>query len=196
MGKCLGCHDGERASTECTLCHTEDVSTTVLAEREEMATVRLETNSGDCYACHQQERCTSCHGITMPHPAGWYPGEPKPGGAGAAGTHVKQGFAQRELCYRCHFDSKPFERPQKGCGPKCHKQPYGLHGGVGWVKEHGLQATGQKGGRAADCFFCHAQTLCEDCHDASYTARVNPTGTGLDNYPREMPWPPEQLWAY
>jgi hypothetical protein len=103
---------------------------------------------------------------------------------------VREGFANRDSCYRCHFGERQFEAPAGGCGPNCHKTPFNLHGGRPWVQEHGLEATGQKPGYFADCFMCHRSNLCEDCHDATYTQRFNPSALGEENYPREGDFDP------
>jgi hypothetical protein len=58
------------------------------------------------------------------------------------------------------------------------------------VREHGLQATGQKTGTLADCGPCHgpAKDFCVFCHEASIVERYAPR-VGPDNYSASPGWP-------
>jgi hypothetical protein len=183
MSTCLSCHDGERASTDCKACHAEETSRT--AKRTgQLANVVVQANSTNCYTCHGDDSCQSCHGTVMPHP-------PEFGlkADGTAGGHAREAFAKRDVCWRCHYDEgKIFEEPES-CG-SCHGVMGRQHGGKPWVKEHGLQATGKKPGVFSSCFSCHTQTLCDNCHTPEYRDMYNPV-TGEDQYRRDIPLPPE-----
>ena len=178
MAACTRCHNGTKVSYECSTCHERDV-----AANSDIATfekVRLTDAKGACYTCHQEAKCTSCHGTVMPHPQGWMTSTGYPG-------HAREGFANRQMCFRCHFEgSSPGSGTDQSC--MCHGLLNDQHGGAAWVKEHGLQATGQKPGAYARCFDCHSYGICDACHPASYTSRYNPV-TGPDNYTRDVPLP-------
>ncbi|MDA3936576.1 MAG: hypothetical protein PF636_06905, partial [Actinomycetota bacterium] len=60
MSTCLRCHDGERASSECTSCHIGDIAYAG-SERLTFAPVGLPPVT-DCGGCHEQTSCDSCHG--------------------------------------------------------------------------------------------------------------------------------------
>lgn len=183
MDKCLVCHDGVQAPTECSLCHTGDISD--VAKYERLPVVKIEVAWDSCYSCHPKTNCSWCHGTVMPHPPEWGIAE-----KGGAGGHARPGFANRDVCWRCHFDEgRPFEPPASGCG-SCHGLMGTQHGGTPWIREHGLQATGRKPGVFADCFSCHVSALCDYCHSVEYRQMYNPV-IGEDQYQRAVPLPPE-----
>lgn len=199
MNKCIVCHDGVKAPQDCAYCHVkEPIELAALREKLPQAN---EIDNRNCYACHDEKPCITCHGVRMPHPEGW---ASEAGRMGQSGEfHARQGFANREVCWRCHFsDNRPFQRPlsyggfsQTPDGCTCHGSFGTMHGGAAWVREHGLQATGQKTGELADCYFCHdARYFCDMCHDPSMKERYNPR-TGPDNYVRDIPRP-EGYWEY
>jgi hypothetical protein len=168
MDHCVVCHDGDTASSECTGCHVQDVA---MKPEEERGYSKLRISGGDdaCYQCHDEAPCIRCHGVRMPHPAGWSPNERLEPGYG----HARDGFANREVCWRCHFaKGKPLVPANEACA--CHGLFGKMHNGASWVKEHGLQATGVRSGSKADCFFCHGGDLCERCHPPSYRERYAP----------------------
>jgi len=186
MNACLECHDGVKAPSACGTCHVRDVANTPVVDR---GYTKLKTSGSPdaCYTCHSETPCLRCHGIRMPHPAGWGPGET------ATGTHPRAGFADRDVCYRCHHaPGKPFVASQESCS--CHGILGATHGGKPWVKEHGLQATGKKPGSNARCFDCHGDDLCDRCHTPEYRARYAPV-PGTDTYRRDIPLDPStQDW--
>jgi hypothetical protein len=183
MSDCIVCHNDEIASAECSVCHVDDPLLYTASAEQLPKTTEIDTSN--CYGCHiEYDDCLWCHGQTMPHPEGWGPAGP----GAAPGGHVMPGFTERETCYRCHYGSAGmFNWSRDACEP-CHDAPRIMHGGPAWVQEHGLQATGVKGGELSDCFTCHRGTLCDDCHPPSYRERYNPRG-GADQYPRTNPVP-------
>jgi hypothetical protein len=198
MDDCVSCHDGEAASSDCETCHIAD-ELEVASNTAKLPKLK-DVDSSNCYGCHDETPCLRCHGITMPHPEGWAPND---GGPGISGSHARQGFTDRELCWRCHYSNgQPFVRPasnggftQTSDGCTCHGSFGTMHGGEAWVAEHGLQATGQKTGAEASCYDCHdARYLCDQCHDPSMKERYNPQ-PGPDDYVRDMPRP-EGYWEY
>lgn len=183
MSTCVSCHDGQRASTDCKSCHAEDDAPRA-NRTARLGNVVVEANSSNCYTCHGDDKCQGCHGVVMPHPAEW---DLK--ADGTAGGHAREAFANRDVCWRCHYDEgKLFEAPES-CG-SCHGIMGIQHGGQAWVKEHGLQATGKKPGAYAACFTCHSQTLCDNCHAPGYRDLYSPV-VGEDQYHRDVPLPPE-----
>lgn len=181
MDKCLACHNGTRASSQCETCHDGGVVKTADVGQLPKVSIRLNEGGSSCYTCHSPDPCTRCHGIQMPHPANWVQ-------AGSLGNHARDGFARRELCWRCHSEpGKPFAENYAFCR-QCHGLPdASVHGDTkSWVREHGLQATGAKPGYNAQCFFCHSATLCDNCHEPSMRERYNPV-TGYDDYPGALP---------
>ncbi len=196
MNHCLECHNGRDASSECDLCHTKDVGIRSVAARGgKMNTVGI--REVDCYGCHAERRCTSCHGMVMPHPAGFVSEDlPRgvilsvPGTGFDPGSHALEGFKNREVCFRCHFASgEPFKPNEDSCRP-CHQLLGFTHGGPAWIVEHGLQATGQKPGALADCAGCHGppERFCGWCHPPGYAERYAPV-LGADNYTPSPGWP-------
>jgi hypothetical protein len=62
----------------------------------------------DCLVCHQTSSCFSCHGIAMPHPAGFVK------------AHRQQVARLGEkVCYRCH---------EAASCPSCHQRH--IHPGI------------------------------------------------------------------
>lgn len=199
MNSCMQCHDDEIASAACEECHVSDLGVRAVAKRGgKMDTVGIRET--DCYACHAERPCLECHGITMPHPEGfsfpppagvvtrqWVPN--RVGGGYEPGSHARAGFVNREMCWRCHHaPGRPFEPSDDGCS--CHGLFGFMHGGPAWIREHGLQATGQKPGMNAACDGCHgsATIFCTYCHPPSYAERFAPI-TGPDNYTASPGWP-------
>ncbi|MBA4370406.1 MAG: hypothetical protein C0418_02370 [Coriobacteriaceae bacterium] len=167
MDPCTLCHDGDRAPSACGTCHVRDVALDSAAPR---GYSRLKTAGAwnVCYRCHDPAPCTRCHGVLMPHPPGWSPNDPVTPGYG----HARDGFARRELCWRCHHSpGKPFEPAEESCS--CHGVLGTQHGGAAWVEEHGPEATGRYSGTNNTCFDCHSAGLCDYCHDG-YAARYAP----------------------
>ena len=212
MNGCLPCHDGRRAPATCSTCHASDIGlASVQAQHRSTAVVAIADKWNSCYSCHDPSGCTRCHGVLMPHPPTWGPtdasgtpvqpdpGTIQPGSTYNPGDHARAGFQNRELCWRCHHaPNQPFVPDPNSCS--CHGlqgTQYllgGMHGGAAWVKEHGLEATGQKAGAYSECAQCHGPStqFCTWCHPPSMAARYNPI-PGPDNYTRLEPMNPGDL---
>lgn len=65
MSACLRCHDSQRASSDCKYCHTKDIAFAVHVNFDPQP--RRLVPDKRCYTCHEQARCDSCHGVSMPH---------------------------------------------------------------------------------------------------------------------------------
>ncbi|RJQ54656.1 MAG: hypothetical protein C4521_03935 [Actinobacteria bacterium] len=185
MSECLPCHDGKKASLACETCHVKDAVLRTIAQDEGFGSVKMTAaqQRASCYRCHDEKPCITCHGVRMPHPEGW----------SSPQKHARPAFKNKEACWRCHFDEEPFVPSAKECQP-CHRpyRAFEVHGGKGWVAEHGPQATGQKAGVLSDCFTCHTSNLCGLCHPPSYVDRYNPK-SGPDTYQREVPLDPDVI---
>jgi len=123
----------------------------------------------------------------MPHPQGW--AEADPTALPVESRHQREGFANRDACFRCHYDGDDiFVGSEKSCS--CHGLLGTMHGGKAWIREHSLQATGQKTGQFADCRLCHGGNWCAYCHPPAYNELLNPR-LGPDEYTRDVPLPPD-----
>lgn len=101
-----------------------------------------------CAGCHTEKSCSSCHGVTMPHPAGFT-------GGGHVATVNKVGAA---VCQRCHGGSSS-SRVGSSC-ESCH---------------HPMKPAGQsmrsfhpdyiEHRSTAECARCHTvASFCTRCH--------------------------------
>ena len=117
MDKCLVCHEGERASAECSLCHRADVAVTRQVP-DSYPKAQL-VPPANCEGCHDLAPCLACHKVEMPHPPDWATGE---GHAKIAAFDGKQ-----QLCYGCHSPND--------CR-RCH-QSFDSHG-ADWKTRHAL----------------------------------------------------------
>lgn len=152
MSACVRCHDGERASSECAVCHIGDVAE-ASAEELIFAPVNLSPVT-ECGGCHDQASCDECHGIRMPHPQAFLDGE-----------HARvAGFDKKRECWSCHVLGD--------CG-KCHQTKpesvgYWGHGdGPIWKYQHGrLTPPGTQAG--CGCHgrspYARAGNYCAACH--------------------------------
>lgn len=158
MTQCFTCHgtaEQPEASAECGLCHPSGFDLHPTSHKE----ARWARGHGSvakndrpqCAMCHQQSYCDDCHGLEIPHPAGWAQGGEKAG-------HADLGTRDRELCAQCHL-----EKPDL-CS-MCHHQTYDPAKG-NWVRQHYSEV--EKTG-VAYCFECHSPVYCVRCH-------VNPRG--------------------
>jgi hypothetical protein len=101
----------------------------------------------DCETCHVSDVfCNGCHGMEIPHPAGFVDG------------HAQTGAADPLVCATCHNTSGDPANDERVCD-QCHhdqgdptQQWFPQHPGV--VKEQG----------AGECFGCHQELFCSSCH--------------------------------
>ncbi len=149
MDKCLSCHDGRRASAECTLCHRTDVAVTRQVPDSYPKAQLVRPTS--CRGCHDPAPCIACHKVEMPHPPDW---------AGEAHAKAAAFDGKQQICYHCHKDTD--------CR-KCH-QSFDSHG-PDWKTRHALIS------RSADlnCKSCHSRTsvaiYCDLCHTPAEVTR-------------------------
>lgn len=156
MSSCLPCHGGGSASTECSLCHTDDPydarartasaeSTNTLGSGDISYPIVRVANR-DCGGCHDQEReCDTCHGLRMPHSDQFK----------ASGHARSAAFEKKQMCYKCH---EPLS-----CTTGCHIGPFPGHY-ANFKQDH-------KKARKTDVCGCHAmksgrtEPMCVLCHD-------------------------------
>lgn len=151
MSECFRCH-GEgptaKAPARCGLCHPSGYR---LVPASHQPSARWRRSHGSvaikdprlCKMCHAEKFCSDCHGLAMPHPAGW---------AQRAG-HPTAAQVNRALCERCH-----------GTGPDlctmCHHKAYAPDRGP-WVQQHpaAVRTDGLE-----RCLKCHGAAFCANCH--------------------------------
>lgn len=100
-----------------------------------------------CGTCHADSFCESCHGIPMPHPAGFADG------------HGDVGKSKPAICANCHAKGELATSGDLEFCNSCHHaaadptQP--------WIPQHFVvvRETG-----AEPCFECHNPTYCAQCH--------------------------------
>ncbi len=175
MDRCMTCHNGKTASAKCGECHMNDIGSSIrMAQREVVKTGTISVSWNFCYRCHEEQKCTSCHGVTMPHPPNWV----------SEVAHAKPAFEKPDVCWRCHDLPQTPLRPtqsafMKSCG--CHGT-MGFHGDWPWDywrKNHGPIAIGAKpgDGENENCYQCHSAKLCDFCHAGKgYKAKNPPPG--------------------
>ncbi len=151
MTQCFTCHGSAEtpdALGDCGLCHPSGYQLTP-ASHDAATWIKghgavSDSDPGQCQLCHVGNSCNDCHGLEMPHPAGW---------AGASDGHVVAAEESRAVCARCH-----------GSGPDlctvCHHQEYEPVKGT-WVQQHPLDVE-QRG--TTSCMGCHGRDFCVRCH--------------------------------
>lgn len=145
MGKCTACHDGRKASADCSVCHPAG---TMLAERvrsswqvthgRDWRKLHGAGNLKDCGVCHNPNFCTRCHGMILPHPDFW------------PNLHGPSAKPAPDKCFQCHS--------ARLCD-NCHqvKMPHPSS----FLAEHAA-VTRRLG--EAKCFKCHLDQGCDKCH--------------------------------
>ncbi len=147
MSTCLRCHrDTPAASMPCSACHPLSTLPAPLSHSDSDWSNRHGVggvNAELCDQCHsEQQFCTACHGLEMPHPAEW-PEAP----------HAVAYFDLEEAtCRKCHQWPGP---PADQCGSCHHLQT------DSWTDSHRIVVIEQGG---ATCFACHAPATCVRCH--------------------------------
>lgn len=117
-------------------------------EIEHLATwdMGYEQTVNTCYTCHLKAFCTDCHGLEMPHPAGF------------EREHGAIGLAEPDTCAACHARSEA-EAAAAGFCNACH-HPQG-DAARPWLLQHN-GVVGREGAR--QCFDCHDPAYCAACH--------------------------------
>ncbi|MEW6189118.1 MAG: NapC/NirT family cytochrome c [Actinomycetota bacterium] len=136
MERCVLCHNDKRASSNCRLCHIEDIGKNP-REEVDFPKVHLEEPTS-CRGCHPIETCNQCHGLEMPHPPNW---EKK---------HPREGFVNKKLCWKCH--NMPFCQ-------HCHKR-------MPWPHAEDFPKTHGPASKVPGACGCHErEKFCPICHE-------------------------------
>jgi hypothetical protein len=158
MDGCVTCHDGEKARAACDLCHAAKLPVERLAKGPWAVTHgpqwRITHGLGNlatCRSCHAADYCVRCHGISLPHPAGF----PR--------THGKAAQAKRDQCVKCH-DATTF---CEACHGIAMPHP------AGFLPGHSKIAQGLTDPL---CARCHLRDTCDSCH-VSHTHPGSTDGT-------------------
>lgn len=152
MSRCFTCHGLTRAAIapgDCEVCHPPGmapVPETHMASRwAQGAHGKLaKTDRFECLTCHLERFCSSCHGLTLPHPENW-----------AERPHAVAFFDEVQLCGECH----PRAPEQPDDCDTCH-HPRATQD-VGWRATH-WRVVSDEGAR--ECFGCHDPNTCATCH--------------------------------
>jgi hypothetical protein len=152
MDKCLSCHNAQKVSAACNLCHTADIGRKVRATSKKFVKVSIPEPT-NCRGCHDITICTNCHGTEMPHQPGWI-----------TKNHARLAFTKKEICWRCHPGPKG-SPPYGLCNADCHWFPPPHGGGEGWIKLHGPAALKKIVHNYGRCRLCHRDPkFCDLCH--------------------------------
>jgi nitrate/TMAO reductase-like tetraheme cytochrome c subunit len=156
MGRCFTCHGrstAAKAPGKCNVCHTKEFKERPESHAPEAAWLArhgkiAKADRQQCAMCHDPGFCTDCHGLEMPHPAGWAKGKP---------GHAEFGRKNRQVCAQCHT-----EKPDL-CS-MCHHKSYAPAPGP-WLAQHPTMV--DKRG-AAFCMHCHVAVFCFNCHTTGH----------------------------
>jgi len=159
MSECLQCHDERVASAECTVCHAQSPSSTVVVtggsgnlSGTDYVYPAVRAAKQNCGGCHDEKReCDPCHGIRMPHTRDF-----------REGAHARAAaFEAKFLCWKCH---DPQWCSNGGChGAVFYAETGDTTHGSDWKQEHKQAAWG------AGCV-CHQgrsnrdYPICQRCH--------------------------------
>ncbi len=200
MGKCLECHDGKQAPSDCSTCHLTQPDGRLVTEfpegqlkphgfyrndfhneffvqnHEQVA----RSDEGYCMNCHQRRDCVDCHnGIVKPtqiHPANWiliHNISARKNSLECTSCHREQSF-----CIDCHRRVGIVDLdPTRATSVKFHPD--------GWVNLDGTMATAnhhmfQAQRNIRTCVGCHEERTCLKCHSARPT---DPWGVTSYNSP-------------
>lgn len=148
MDKCITCHDSQKASSDCKLCHPVDIAYRPGFSLKDFPKVRLDEPTS-CHGCHspeQDQACMDCHGLEMPH-ADQFKGS----------GHARSGFINKKVCYRCH--PQPEFCAHCHLGVSGHTGVWGAHGPE-WIRNHQTHSP-------SECLRgpCHNNAnMCDLCH--------------------------------
>ncbi|MBI4733293.1 MAG: NapC/NirT family cytochrome c [Rubrobacteridae bacterium] len=157
MTSCVSCHNGQTASAKCSVCHTKDIGDRMRLPKRDRLKVGVSVKWNFCYRCHENKKCTSCHGVTMPHPPDWVSGV----------KHARPAFVNIKTCWRCHDMPNEPLKPAPLIACACHGVVNQYHEPEPvWIKNHGPIALGKLSGDGMNerCYSCHGKKLCDFCH--------------------------------
>lgn len=160
MNVCITCHDGKKASADCTACHTKDIGAAA-ASRSMKGGKKQLVAEYDCYSCHNPVSCDNCHGTRLPHSEEFM----------TTGLHAYEGAkslwsGKSGKCVQCHNEDR------NSCNGKCHSElPYHFSKVPSFKANHGDGMWGTQSGSAMSCSDCHSglvktknDDVCSACH--------------------------------
>jgi hypothetical protein len=169
MEGCFRCHDlakKKRAGGECRLCHPagfelkpknhfEAAFYTHFGDSKGHAKLAKEdTSDRYCSMCHVKSTfCDGCHGVPMPHPAGFAKG------------HGDVGKKSPKACSNCHAKGTATAKGTEFCNACHHKAG---DPSKPWLPQH-FQVV--RTGDPNECFACHKTSFCADCHVRGFGVR-------------------------
>jgi len=153
MAQCFTCHGrtpGAKAPGTCTECHPKSFSMRPQSHQSATAWLRnhgktAKADRQPCAMCHDDNFCSSCHGLNMPHPTGWAKGNPP--------AHAAFAETNSQVCVQCHG-------PAPNLCSMCHHKGYDPAKGP-WAANH-APTVSQRG--AIFCLSCHDELFCFGCH--------------------------------
>lgn len=144
--KCLKCHNGLDASSNCDSCHTKDIrwirvnfkGPWQIAHGKNWRHLHGTGNLESCNLCHQPSFCARCHGVGLPHPDAFM------------NLHGRIAKTKRKVCLACHKEQL--------C-KNCHK--LNLPHQEDFKPKHPriVEKIGKK-----KCLKCHMEDGCKRCH--------------------------------
>lgn len=166
MSQCISCHDGTKAKSACSTCHSKDVGNASRVPSTSYSVAQVTPT--DCRGCHSVSTCIKCHGLELPHSQQFI-----------SGFHARQAVLQPQLCMKCHTVNDD-------CN-KCHDfavtpaglplAPHNARGGFitwhkGVVSATPTATVGGAGGAGVGSCSCHImraqlsgrEQLCLYCH--------------------------------
>lgn len=103
----------------------------------------------ECNNCHVPKFCADCHGLQVPHPAGFKK------------THSKKyKTADGVICAKCHNRTKQAQFAAFTCS-QCHHKAWKPANGT-WLKQHPAVAKAVDANKV--CLSCHKDRFCSSCH--------------------------------
>jgi hypothetical protein len=183
MMTCLSCHEGETAPNDCKNCHRK---LDEIAPGIDEPVVHLGPDVESrrtCEKCHEVETwCEQCHGVVMPHPENWQATHTQAAGENAQTCEKCHQSRDKTFCIRCHGVEMPHPaywysghgdvaRDNSESCQQCHPESPGFCNQCHHAGYQGLEVWETSGHGAAveerglnNCFVCHEQSFCEDCH--------------------------------
>ena len=156
MEVCIECHRANKASTGCDDCHADKSQKERLSRGPWQITHgpqwQLTHGMGSlrfCDTCHPDDYCIKCHGVELPHSAGF--GRTHGASAQAPGAQCLDCHDRVQLCDECH--GVPMPHPDD------------------FLPTHSAAASSSAGEDA--CRTCHRDEDCVACH----TKHVHPGNT-------------------
>ncbi len=147
MARCVVCHDGTRARSGCSVCHTHKPNDDPGAPGTVQAIIAAQTTCIGCHTTKVAASCVNCHGLQLPHPMATFYGQ-----------HARLSGTTPSLCAKCHVTAR-FAQPC-GChfGKEGDNNPHGTFSD--WYPKHGPAAVTAWPGNCK----CHQDNFCLMCH--------------------------------